>query len=96
MAMESKDGMLDVHAHEDHSGESEIDLGLGAASGDDRMVSPMAAIDRMCVKSGKRKIKRKMQSQQSGTKVTAQMGYQPSGTKQVDPSSPVRTKIKLK
>ena len=32
----------------------------------------------------------------SGTKVTAQMGYQTSGTKQVDPSSQVRPTIKLR
>ena len=60
--MESKDSMFEVHAHEDESGE--IDLGRGAASGDDRMVSPMAAIDHMYENknqpSGKIKIKRKM------------------------------------
>ena len=47
VAMESKDSMFEVHVHEDESGE--IDLGRGAASGDDRMVSPMAAIDHMYV-----------------------------------------------
>ena len=46
VAMEAKDTMFDVHAHE-YSGESEIELGNEAASGDDHMVSPMAAIDKL-------------------------------------------------